>query len=93
MNVTRHIRARTVDEAVELLRTRGDRARVYAGGTDILGAIKDRIHGDEGTILVDIKTIEELAGVRREAGGWTVGALTRLTDIERHPELAARFPC
>jgi CO/xanthine dehydrogenase FAD-binding subunit len=38
-----HITARTVEEAVSALKRYGNRASIIAGGTDLLGKMKDEI--------------------------------------------------
>ena len=40
-----HIDAKSIDEAIHWLTKYGDRAAVIAGGTDLLGLMKDRITG------------------------------------------------
>ena len=38
-----HINARTIDEAISALRRYGERANIIAGGTDLMGKMKDEI--------------------------------------------------
>ncbi len=42
----RYIPADTLQTAEALLKEHGERAAVIAGGTDLLGALKDAIHDD-----------------------------------------------
>ena len=51
-----HIDALTVDEAVSYLRRYGDGARAIAGGTDLLGKMKDRILPRYPEAIVNLKT-------------------------------------
>jgi carbon-monoxide dehydrogenase medium subunit len=48
----------TVDEAVSLLAARGDKARILAGGTDILVHLREG--GAEADLVIDIKRVPEL---------------------------------
>ena len=46
MKTFNHVNAGTVDEAIALLKSCDGRAKVIAGGTDLLGILKDRILPD-----------------------------------------------
>lgn len=82
----------TVAEASHLLATYGDEASVYAGGTELLLLMKERlVHYPH---LVDIKTIPGLDGVeldpaRREL---RIGALATHFALERSPLVNERAP-
>ena len=86
-----HIDARTVEEAVSHLRRYGDGASVIAGGTDLLGKLKDRILPRYPEAIVNLKTIAGLDFIREEGGGLAIGALTRLHDIAAHPGIQQRY--
>ena len=55
-----HINARTIDEAVSALRRYGNRAHIIAGGTDLLGKMKDEILPRYPEAVINIKTIPGL---------------------------------
>ena len=76
-----HINAKTVDEAVTLLRTYKGKAKVIAGGTDLIGKLKDRILPAYPEVLVNIKTIPDMAYIKQDAGFLKIGALTRLREM------------
>jgi xanthine dehydrogenase YagS FAD-binding subunit len=62
-----------------------------AGGTDLLGLIKDRAALPER--LLDINPIPDMARVDALAnGGLRIGALARMSDVAAHPQVRARFP-
>jgi carbon-monoxide dehydrogenase medium subunit len=71
---------RSVDDAIALLRTHGDEAKVLAGGHSLLPLMKLRLAGVSH--LVDIGRIEGLSGIRRVDGTISIGAMTT------HGELA-----
>jgi len=70
----------TLPEALRLLENYGDRARILAGGTDLLvqmqtGELKPRY-------IIDLKRIGELQGVHPlRDGAFTIGPLTRIADL------------
>ena len=76
-----HLNASTIDEAVSILRRYGRRASIVAGGTDLLGKMKDEILPTYPEALVNIKTVPGLDFIREEGGMLKIGALTRLEDI------------
>lgn len=86
-----HINAHTADEAVSVLRRYGNRACVIAGGTDILGKMKDEILPGYPEALVNIKSIAGLDFLNEEAGVLRIGALTRLEDIGREPLMRNKY--
>ena len=65
--------ATTIDEAVSLLAARGDRARVLAGGTDIIVQLREGLR--DADLVLDIKKIDELNELEFAAdGALTLGA-------------------
>ena len=94
MKAFRHIDAQTVDEATAVLREAGGKARIIAGGTDLLGEMRDGILPEAGypEILVNIKNIPGLDYVREEDGRLRVGALTRLEDLARDETVRKDYP-
>jgi xanthine dehydrogenase YagS FAD-binding subunit len=76
-----HINARSLDEAVSALQRYGKRAAIIAGGTDLLGKMKDEILPAYPEALVNIKTIPGLDLIEEKDGTLFIGALTRLEDI------------
>jgi len=91
-----HVDAGSIEEAVTALAEHGGRAQVLAGGTDLLGLMKDRITGPRMAlpeVLINVKPIRELSGITEQPdGGLRIGAAVTLVDVERDPRVAARFP-
>ncbi len=86
-----HIEARTIDEAASALRRYGNRASVIAGGTDILGKMKDEILPRYPEALINIKSIPGLDFFREEAGVLRIGALAKLEDIGKEPLIRTKY--
>jgi carbon-monoxide dehydrogenase medium subunit len=80
----------TVGEACTLLAELGGKVKVLAGGTDVLHKMKiGHLVPDH---LVSLKNLEELRGIRYEAGrGIVIGALTTHNDIYNSPLLQERY--
>ncbi|MCX8033334.1 MAG: FAD binding domain-containing protein [Thermoleophilia bacterium] len=89
-----HVNAVSVEQAVSILRKHGSQARVIAGGTDLLGEMKDAIlpPDDYPRVVVNIKTIPGLEGVTATDEGLVIGALTRLEDLARHEVVRRDYP-
>jgi len=76
---------KTLDEAIAVLEECGHKARVLAGGTDLLVQIHTGAAKPE--CLIDLKGIEELKGVRETpGGGLEMGALTTHAELEASPQ-------
>jgi xanthine dehydrogenase YagS FAD-binding subunit len=86
-----HISARTIEEAVSALRRYGNRASIIAGGTDLLGKMKDEILPQYPEALIDIKTIPGLDFLKEEAGVLRIGALTRLEEVGKESLIKEKY--
>ncbi|HEY1304650.1 MAG TPA: FAD binding domain-containing protein [Vicinamibacterales bacterium] len=85
-------RPTTTDEAIRILSSHGTQAAVYAGGTDLLVRLKNRLT-QAPAYLVDIKKINDLRYIREDAnGGVRIGALTKLAEIVDSELIAKRYP-
>jgi xanthine dehydrogenase YagS FAD-binding subunit len=87
-----HINARTVDEAIEALGGEKGRAALIAGGTDLLGILKDRILPGYPEVIINIKTISDLAYIKADSRCLKIGALTKLADIAESPRILSAYP-
>ncbi len=83
--------ATTVDEAVSLLAARGPKAKVLAGGTDILVQLREGMR--EADLVLDVKKIPELMEYSFSAEkGLHLGAGTPCYRIYRDPEISKAYP-
>jgi len=87
MRAFAHFNARTLDEAVSILKRYGGNAQVIAGGTDLLGKMKDEILPKYPAAIVNLKTIPGLEYIKEESRTLRIGALTRLEDLATRPIL------
>jgi xanthine dehydrogenase YagS FAD-binding subunit len=91
MRKFKHINAISVDEAVSLLRRYGKRAYVMAGGTDLIGKMKDEILPSYPEAIINLKTIPGLDFIEEKEGLLRIGAMTRLDDIATNATVKARY--
>ena len=85
-------RPASVEEAIQLLSKHGLEAGVYAGGTDLLIRLKNRLQ-QAPTYLVDIKKIDNLRYIREDAqGGVAIGTATKLSDLAESELLQKKYP-
>ena len=80
----------TLAEAVDILKQRGDEAKVMAGGQSLIPLLKLRFA--QPALVVDIGRLPNLAGIERKDGHLRIGALTRHVDVERSKELVGLCP-
>jgi xanthine dehydrogenase YagS FAD-binding subunit len=86
-----HFNAKSTDEAVSILRRYGGKAHLIAGGTDILGKMKDEILPTYPEALVNIKTIPGMDVIAEEDGMLRVGPLAILEDIAHNATVKERY--
>ena len=85
-----YVRARSLPEALSLLRRHGDDAKIIAGGQSLVPALNLRLLAP--SLLIDIGALGELKGVSVEDGTVRIGALTRHVDLLRSPDIATHLP-
>jgi carbon-monoxide dehydrogenase medium subunit len=83
-------RVTSVEEALGLLATHGDEAKLLAGGHSLLPLMKLRLAVP--AVLVDVGRLRELSYVRDAGDHIAIGALTRHRDLETSDLLAAQVP-
>lgn len=84
-----YVRAKSVEEAVERLAAPG--ARLHAGGTDLLGCLRDDVFGAD--VLVSISRLTRLKGIGETSdGGLRIGSLATITEVSENPLVKDRFP-
>jgi NADPH-dependent glutamate synthase beta subunit-like oxidoreductase/CO/xanthine dehydrogenase FAD-binding subunit len=86
-----HVDAKTVTEAVKLLKNNRGRAKLIAGGTDLLSTLKDKILPAYLETVINIKTIPNLDYIRGDGGGLKIGALAKLEAIAQSPLIKEKY--
>jgi 4-hydroxybenzoyl-CoA reductase subunit beta len=80
----------TVEEAARLLAAHPGRARLIAGGTDLMPNMKHGLFDPEHVIA--LKQIPELHGITEQEGELVIGAAESLAGVSRHPLVQQYFP-
>ena len=62
---------------------------LIAGGTDLLAELKEYVETPK--TLVNLKTLPEMDGIKADASGLKIGALTTVADIAQHPTIQHHY--
>lgn len=81
---------RTVGEAIALLSSLGDDAKLLAGGHSLLPMMKLRFA--QPGVLIDINRIPELRGISESGGVIRIGAMTTENELIASPLLQKHLP-
>ena len=82
MKYFEHESAATFDEAVSLLKeSPKGKTVVMAGGSDLIGVLKEQILEDYPEKVVDLKTVRGGEYIKQDGDTIEIGALTKLCDI------------
>jgi xanthine dehydrogenase YagS FAD-binding subunit len=87
----KHYHAQSVREATALLAKYKGKAKVNAGGTDLLGAMKNKTIPAYPELVINIKTIKGLDYIKKDKKGLRIGALTKLADIACSTEVKGEY--
>lgn len=83
-----YVRPGTLAEAIKALGSKG--ARIHAGGTDLMGCLRDNLMNAEK--VVSLSGIKELKGISvKPDGGVKIGALTTLAEIAADRTLSGKY--
>jgi carbon-monoxide dehydrogenase medium subunit len=85
-----YARPTTLDEALSLLSTHGDEAKLLAGGHSLIPAMKLRLV--QPRVLIDIARLDALRRVEERDGRLAIGALLTHAEIAANRTIATRCP-
>ncbi|MCW2700330.1 MAG: hypothetical protein JWQ45_1865 [Blastococcus sp.] len=80
-------RPKTLDEALDAI---GEDQVPYCGGTELLLAMGAGLHRPD--VLVDVKRLPELAGIRLDGNDLVIGATERHDRVAEHPLVREHVP-
>jgi len=87
-----HYDAASVEEAVSLLQESEGPAYVIAGGSDLMGCLKDNLWMEAPERVINLKTIPGLKDIRVENDGLHIGAMVTLTEIAESDTVKELWP-
>ena len=83
-----YVRPGSTSEALKQLEERG--SRVHAGGTDLLGCLRDGVF--EAQKVVSLSRISDLRGIEVAPDGeLRIGPLTTIAEVAAHPVIQEKF--
>ena len=85
-----YVKVHQVEEALALLQTHRDDARILAGGQTLLATLNMRL--SEPALLIDIAGIDALRGIERVGDWLRIGAMTTHSEIESSALVAEHAP-
>ncbi|MDD9949599.1 MAG: xanthine dehydrogenase family protein subunit M [candidate division Zixibacteria bacterium] len=85
-----YVNATSIEQVPSLLGRSWDDAVVMAGGTDLVGEMKD--YAAVPKRVVNLKSIEGLDYIRQDDAGMRIGALTTLTDVLENSAVSQDLP-
>ena len=81
----------SVDQACRILKENGDAAEIIAGGTALVGRMKNR--QKTPGLLVDLKEIPGMDRIQYgEKEGLEIGAMVSLRHLASHPVIKEKYP-
>ena len=89
MKPFKHANAKNIEEASVMLGDAG--SRIIAGGTDLLGTLKDNILPVHPARLINIKSVEGLDYIKEDKGTLKIGATTKLSSIAGNPLVVEKW--
>jgi aerobic carbon-monoxide dehydrogenase medium subunit len=81
---------KTLEEALTLLKEKGEDAKVMAGGQSLIPLLKLRFA--QPALVIDIGRLPSMAGIKKHDGHVSIGALVRHVDIEQSADLKKWLP-
>lgn len=90
MNNFAYVNATSLKEATAALGSSWSDAVVLAGGTDLLGLMKDYVMSPAR--LVNIKNIKELGGISKSGSGLRIGATVTFDELASNAMVRQLFP-
>ncbi len=90
LNQFEYYAPQTPGDALELARRLGSKAKVLAGGTDLLNLMKEKVI--KPGCIIDINNVTEFKGIFYEPGkGVFIGAATKISELEHSALIREKY--
>ena len=80
----------SLNEVLKLLKDYPDKARLLAGGTDLIPKMKKRVVAAD--LVIDLNRIPGLSSIELRTDGLHIGGLARLSEIKESPLVQEKAP-
>ncbi|MDR1515881.1 MAG: FAD binding domain-containing protein [Synergistaceae bacterium] len=90
MKSFKHVRPSTISEVSSILNK--EKAVMLAGGTDLLGVLRERILPAYPDKVVSLSGLDELKYISEEKGVLKIGAMTTLNELEKSDLVKEKLP-
>jgi CO/xanthine dehydrogenase FAD-binding subunit len=92
MSSFEYLKPSSIDEAISLIESHGEKAKVIAGGTDVIVKIKEKKIVPQ--YLISLRRLSDLAYIQRDPEGiLRLGSLTTHRMLEKSPLIRKHYPC
>lgn len=91
LNHFEYLAPKMLAETLEMVARLGNKAKILAGGTDLMVVMKSKAISPD--YVIDINGVEELKGIVCEQGkGAVIGTNTKLAEIQFSEDIQAKYP-
>jgi len=80
----------SIEDVTSLLSAKKESYYLMAGGTDLIGEIKDNIVEPE--VVVDLSSLPNLSSIKKEKNGVRIGALTTVAELAEDQMIKEEYP-
>jgi carbon-monoxide dehydrogenase medium subunit len=85
-----YLSPKTTDELAGFLADHKEKAKILAGGTDVIPNMLEKLYKVD--YLIDVNGVDDLTGIAYESGkGLVIGAATKMEEIERSPIVKEKY--
>lgn len=90
MNTFEYLQPKSLEEAQKLSTDNWDENQLYAGGTDVLGLLKDDVEHPKK--IINLKNIAGFDKIEYKKGhGLSIGSMIKISEIAAHPLIHEKF--